>query len=218
MYDVHINGSEQQKATDELQKSVQGQLNLTRDGTTGNITYTQVAGTALTADATKLKNALDDHSIVVNVNATNNTTDMLGGAFRGNDVTTTMVDGKNMVVANQEINPKTTSTIDSFYEKPGANTLHEVTEAFAGAKLAQASGLSTRAATQEDVLNPNSVYSTAHASAVDQAGPIKQAFFDSNGVRTRGLTRATAAGEIYYIGGAGTSKPNQTKIIQQIEK
>lgn len=179
--DVVLNGAEKQKALAELQKSVQGQLNLSMDNS-GKVSYTTVQGATPNADATQLTKAIDDHSVTVNVTATSNTTDSKGnlyiaGAFEGNTVTPAATPGgTNTVVANQEINPDVASKSDSYYGKPGANTLHEVTEAYQGAKMSQASGVSSG-----DSKAAGSVYSAAHNAATPQAGPIFQTMYDKVG-------------------------------------
>jgi RHS repeat-associated protein len=179
--DVILKGAAAQKALTELQKSVQGQLNLSMDAN-GKVSYTNVQGVTPNADATQLTKAVDDHSITVNVTATDNTTDSKGhlyiaGAFEGNTVTPASTPGgTNTVAANQEINPDVLSKSDSYYGKSGANTLHEVTEAYQGAKLSQASGISSGVDG-----TPGSVYSAAHAAATPQAGPIFQRLLDKVG-------------------------------------
>jgi RHS repeat-associated protein len=196
MQDVDINGPEQQKATEELQKSVQGQLNLTRDDQTGKISYTTVDGVTPNADAQQLMKAIDDHSVDVHVNATDNTKDMIGGAFRGNSVTPSANEDPPTVQANQEVNPNMTSTIDTYYDKPGANTLHEVTEAYQGAKISQASGVSSPEAGQT-----GSVKDAAHVLATPQAGGEKaiiRVVYDNQGNPLK-APYAGAAGELYYL-------------------
>ena len=179
MFDVHINGAEQQKATEELQKSVQGQLNLSRDNKTGNITYTQVDGAKLGKDAKQLMNAIDDHSITVNVNAENTTTTQsgnlyIGGAFSGNTVTNGA--NGNTVVAEQEVNPGVLNKASTAHGKPGADILHEVTEAYQGGLMSQKSGISSPASNQA-----GSVYQNAHNRATNQSGQIFERIYDASG-------------------------------------
>jgi hypothetical protein len=193
--DVILGGTDKQKALEELQKSVQGQLNLSMDAT-GKVSYAAVSGATVGADATQLTTAINDHSITVNVDATNNKTTssgnlFIGGAFGGNTVIDATLQGppgrevatmrtdplsNPMVQANQEINPTVLAASDAPYGKPGGNTLHEVTEAYQGAKLSQVSGVSSgngRAV--------GSVYSSAHSAATPQAGPIYQNVLDARG-------------------------------------
>jgi RHS repeat-associated protein len=181
--DVILKGAEKQKAFTEPQKSVQGQLNLSMDAN-GKVSYATPQGVTPNADATQLTKAIDDHSVTVNVTATDNTLDSrghlyIGGAFEGNTVTPASTPGgTNTVVANQEVNPDVLGAADSYYGKGGANTLHEVTEAYEGAKMSQASGVSSGVDG-----TPGSVYTAAHAAAAHQAGPIFQTMYDKVGDR-----------------------------------
>ena len=174
MFDVKINGSEAALATSELQKSVEGQLSLSRNEKTGDISYTQVEGAVLDGKAMQLKNAIDDHSIVVNVNASQNTKDIVGGGFYGNTVTKG-ADGKNSVVARQDVNPGVLSAADSYYGKPGQNMLHEVTEAYQGAKISQGLGISAPP-------GESPIYKLSHQElSIKQAGPIRVKVVDDLG-------------------------------------
>jgi hypothetical protein len=183
-FDLDINGPEKQKAFTELQKSVQGQLNLSMDAN-GKVSYTNVEGATPNANATQLTTAIDDHSIIVNVNATDSRTIAMGGeSFGGNIVTPTSTPGgTNTVNATQNINPNITQAADDFYGKPGANTLHGITEAYQGAKISQASGASTGPAIVNTATGgvSNAVYNAAHAAATPQSGPIHAGFVDSQG-------------------------------------
>uniref|UniRef100_UPI00374D27C8 RHS repeat-associated core domain-containing protein n=1 Tax=Mucilaginibacter sp. TaxID=1882438 RepID=UPI00374D27C8 len=188
--DVVLGGPDKVKALVELQKSVAGQLNLSMDGA-GKVTYTNVAGATPNANATQLTNAIDDHSITVNVTATNDMTKApFSDAFNGNTVTpATTPGGKATVVADQTVNPTVSSKADDFYGKPGANTLHGVTEAYQGAKASQTSGV---AATPSIVGTPNAAYTAAHNAATPQSGPISAAF-----VNAQGAVLPTSAGAVH---------------------
>ena len=176
--DVILNGSEKQKALDELQKAVQGKLNLSMDAN-GKVSYTAVQGAKLNKDTKQLTAAIDDHSITVNVAAENTKQTSsgnlyIGGAFAGNTVTKG-ADG-NTVVAQQEINPSALDKVSTANGKPGADALHEVTEAYQGALISQKSGVSSPAANQL-----GSVYQKAHNKATNQSGPIFQRIYDASG-------------------------------------
>jgi hypothetical protein len=180
--DVVLGGAEKQKALEQLQASVKGQLTLSMDSK-GKVSYTQDPKAQLGAGATKLTKAIDDHSVTVNVTATNSKTDsqgrlMIGGAFEGNKVTKGGGQGgtTNTVEAKQEINPNVTAAADNYYGKPGAGVLHEVTEAYEGAKTSQATGVSSG-----DSKDPSSVYQSAHDAATPQSGPIYEKAYDASG-------------------------------------
>lgn len=174
--DVIIGGTNKANAFTELQKSVNGQLNLTMDSA-GKVSYSNIAGVTPNADATQLTSAINDHSITVKVNSTSNNSFVpFGDAFQGNTVTNSPTG--NTVSANQSLNPTITERADSFYNKPGANTLHAVSEGYQGAKISQASGVSATPAINGI---PNPVYDAAHAAATPQSGNIYADFVNSNG-------------------------------------
>ena len=76
------------------------------------------------------------------------------------------------VNTNQEINPQILGSVDSYYNKPGVNTLHEVIESYEGGKISQISGVSASPATIVDGQDPNSVYSREHSAVPKQTGGI----------------------------------------------
>ena len=177
--DVVITGVESQKAFDELQASVQGQLTLSKDAD-GNVTYTRNKDAdgndvALSAGAEQLTTAINDGNITVNINATDQTTTpdgslFIGGAFNGNTVSTerTQENDKvfnetNIVETSQIVNPNVTEALDSYYNNPGASVLHEVVESYLGGVASQTSGVSAGNAS----VSPN-VYNNAHNGAPAQ--------------------------------------------------
>ncbi len=192
-WDVIIRGSESQAAFNELQASVQGQLNLSMDAN-GKVTYTQSGDSKLSKDAQQLANAIDNSSIVVNVNAENTTTTQsgdlyIGGAFSGNtvigkDVLNAISSAffgkggfeKDMVVTNQEVNPNVLGTMSTALGKPGADMLHEVTEAYQGGLISQKQGTSSPASNK-----PGSVWPRAHGRATKQSGSIFERVYDASG-------------------------------------
>ncbi|MEO0901737.1 MAG: hypothetical protein AAFX53_17980 [Bacteroidota bacterium] len=205
--DVIISGNESQAAFNDLQASVQSELTLTMD-TNGKVTYTQVGNGALSSDAQQLVSAIDDSSIVVNVvaNDTDTTSSgnfFVGGAFMGNTVTQGQNGNANTVDAVQEINPDVLATYGNANSKPGAGTLHEVTEGYQGALVSQASGVSSPRAGQ-----PGTVYSTAHANATPQPGNITVRYLGPDQNRGRGVV----------LGGytLGNAPPAQTQRAEYI--
>jgi len=190
--EVIITGEKKQEAFQELQKSVKDQLELNMDSD-GKVCYNNIDGVTLNSNAEQLANALDDNSITVNVDATSNKTTsggqlFIGGAFSGNTVTPSSIPGgKPSVSAQQEINPIVLSASDAPYGKPGANTLHEVTEAYQGAKISQKSGVSSGNSNAR-----GSVYNSAHRRATPQAGLISETIYNSQGnIIPAGATGAT---------------------------
>jgi RHS repeat-associated protein len=202
--DVIINGPEKQKAFQELQKSVSGQLNLSMDDK-GKVSYTVVEGAKPNADAQQLMTAVDDKSITVNVNATTDVKNsageiVVGGALIGNTVTpASSKDGVATVEANQQVNPSQLQAQSDYYGKPGADMLHEVTEAYQGAKISQTSGVSSPRAGQ-----PGSVYDAAHNNATPQSGMQYMDIKDPSG---KSVSKTYAGGSIVYFVDDGVKAP-----------
>ncbi|HEX4875620.1 MAG TPA: RHS repeat-associated core domain-containing protein [Chitinophagaceae bacterium] len=213
--DVIIHGSEgnRQKTFKELQASVKGSLVLTMDDKTGKVSYTisqnlppLLPGPATpTANATQLMNAIDDHSINVNLNTINGHKDpstgttVIGGSFMGNKVTQVVgpVQGKATVETTQVINPTVLKTADDYYKTNGNFTLHEVTESYQAALISQKAGVSASPAAPGDDTNPKSLYYQAHNNlSVKQPADI---YAKMNGTKT----------EIYV-----DDKKNPIKLIQ----
>jgi len=161
MFTVEINGDKAKEATAQLQKSTN--LTITRDEKTGQLS---AAGEAKTDADKKLQEAINDKNVDVKVDATssNYTKDgnwFVGGAFGGS-----VKKDDGTVVANQTINPDHTKEIDKMNEMPkGTSVLHEVLEAFNGAK----DNPGTKAPTFTDVVNktPDGLnYLNAHNKAM----------------------------------------------------
>lgn len=184
--DVIIKGKEAQAAFDQLQSSVQGELTLSKDDS-GNVTYEQNGKGKLSGDAQQLVNAIDDHSVMVNVTAENtketSTRDLyIGGALMGNEVTDEKYQGKNIVQASQEVNPKVLKRFSEANNKAGKGMLHEVTEGYQGGLISQGTGISSPRAGL-----PGSVYSQAHGAAVKQPGTVNRRLFNKDGLITTPL-------------------------------
>ena len=199
--DIIIGGSEKQKAFEELQKSVYGQLNLTLDGK-GKVNYTLVEGVQPNGDSKQLIKAIDDHSIDVKVTAsqdikTSQNELLVGGAFIGNHVE--KKGGINIVTAMQEVNPIQLEKSSEYNVKPGADMLHEVTEAYQGAKISQQSGISSPPPGVK-----GSVYDDAHFKATPQTSGQYQDIQDKNGVS---VNKQQHGGHIIYFVQQGIREP-----------
>ena len=165
--ELYITGTESEAAKKEFQKSTS--LTLSKDDKTGKISAT---GDAKTLGDKKLLQEINDPTIKVEINATTSDKNIaVGGAFMGNTVSS---DGT--VVAQQEVNPNQLSKMSSANLAPGQDMLHEVTEAYEGAKISQASGVSS-----PNAGDPTSVYKSAHNLAVPQSGNVYLRVNDING-------------------------------------
>jgi len=194
---VFITGAEADAAFIELQSSVASELNLSKDPTTGRISYTVInTEKKLSRDAQKLVDAINDLNVEVLIHAeetevTSTGRTYIGGAFMGNSLVTfetTRLIGKDdripstetKRVANQEINPIILHNIDDYYGSPGSHTLHEVTEAYKGALIANEKKLkNVGPATNTDVNNPESIYYKAHKKATKQKSTINETVYNN---------------------------------------
>ena len=181
--DVFLTGNEQQKAFEELKKSVGSSLTLSMDKK-GKVTYTQKNGPP-TQDAQQLMSAIDDHTVNVSVLATNQKVvagalnpdgTYMGNSFTGKDAISPKGQKVLEVVANQLINPQSLSVLDTDAGSPGANTLHEITEAYQGGIIAQSTGV-----TSGNSNTPKNTYKKAHNNATPQVGKVESEFFDKAG-------------------------------------
>lgn len=157
--DVIITGDKKDEAFAQLKKSTN--LKLTMDEN-GKVTAT---GKATTNADKALQNATTDTKVTVNVNATSSNYTkggnwFAGGAFGGSEV---KKDGK--VEATQTVNPDHTKKMEDLSGVPtGVSVLHEILEAYQGAK----DNPGTSAPTFSDVENgtPAGVaYKNAHDKA-----------------------------------------------------
>lgn len=182
----------------ELQSAVSDQMTLSKDAN-GKLSYVinkDRSGNPikLSSDAQQLANAIDNHSFQIEVTAdqfakfTSKGNLMVGDAFMGSTVTQQIAidpsgNTVNVIEAKQEINPTVLKTFDEANGKPGQSTLHAVTEAYQGAKIAQRTGMSIPAAQGNGTLD----YAVAHKLAAPQSGEINEVRYDRYGTVTPGL-------------------------------
>jgi hypothetical protein len=76
---------------------------------------------------------------------------------------------------------------DAYYGKPGANTLHEITESYEGAEISQVVGYSSPNA------KTSTIYTMAHQLAAPQAGPIFETVYDAQGNKLNSYNGAVRA-------------------------
>jgi RHS repeat-associated protein len=178
--DVILKGPEKEKAFQQLQSAVKGQMTLSMDAK-GKVTYKQNNPDAkLDKNGQQLAKAIDDHSVEVQVTANTNkkTADgggyVVGGAFIGAR-NLKQKDGKGLTVELHQVNTDHATQIDNHYNTPGATMLHEVTEGYQGAKLVQERGKDSGPSGEF-----GSVYKQAHQMATD-APPLIITTYDSGG-------------------------------------
>ena len=126
---IVVSGSEAKELFTQLKASTSLKLKMGKDG---KIT---AKGKAKTDADKMLLESINSENIIVGIDATSsNFTDagnwFVGGAFGGNKV-----DENGKTKAKQTVNPEMTKKIDEFYEAgEGVSVLHEVLEAYIGAK------------------------------------------------------------------------------------
>lgn len=205
-------------ALSEIKKAVGSELNVSMDNN-GKLSYTQVnPGTTLSSNAQQLTTAIDDHSVVVNVTAeyskftSEKTFNTAGGAFMGNSMGFDSAFNK-ITNAYQEINPSVLGNMSDYFKKPGQDVLHEVTEAYHGAKFSQTFNLPyVGSPTAADDKNPFSIYNLSHYSAVPQtADGYEQINYDKNGNPSRDLYKSGRA-EVIVKDPTNSAEPQ--RIIQ----
>jgi hypothetical protein len=180
---VIVTGDMAAEATAQLDASVDGQLDISRDSE-GVLSYERTGEGRLTKEAQQLVSAIDDKSVNVNVNATSNQSstatpgaDVDGGQFQGS---TTEFDGLGNAITEtyQQVTPEVGAVIDGVSGDAGRTTLHEVVESHLGGVEAQKRGLSkVGPATKANATNSGSVYRVSHDGAPKAYAP--QIFLDT---------------------------------------
>ena len=181
-----LTGAQRDEALKQMQNKAGSAITLAN--TDGNVSYTinndkNGNPMKLKGDAKRLAEIIDHKTIKVNVSTresskTSTGNLFIGGAFMGNKVTTD-ANGNVIVNASQEVNPSVFARADAVTGKSGQLMMHEVTEAFEGAKISQKAGVGVGYATQADADNSESVYSRAHLRATSQ--PILRQSTAANG-------------------------------------
>jgi RHS repeat-associated protein len=126
---------------------------------------------------------IDNSDITVNITTTDKKETssgalLVGGAFMGTNVE---LDANGNVVhttAYQEVNPQVLNEADKYSSK-GTFMMHELTEAYEGAKISAKKKISS-----PNSKGDNSVYSEAHKNATTQPA-VYQRLFDKDGEQTK---------------------------------
>jgi RHS repeat-associated protein len=161
--DVTLGGMEKDKTLQQINSAVQGITVTMADN--GKLSYTTNQGQTLNESATKLTQAIDDHSVDVNINTTYNAQNSNGGALVGGSFMGTKVESDGTAKSTNEYDAPTGGRIDAAYKKPGGTVMHEITEGYEAAKMSQKSGQSSGPDG-----TPGSVYGAAHKAALKQPG------------------------------------------------
>ena len=155
----------------------------------------------MSADAQKLLDAFNDPDICVTIDATNadkiDGSPFCAGAFGGN----TIFEENDICGADaiQYVNPNDIGKLENY----GGFAIHEVSEAYEGAKISIKNGVSSG-----NSLAPNSVYKEAHNAAIAQPYDLYKYYFDAAGIQTRESGRPVKS--------IGWTMPNSEVLIKQV--
>ena len=208
--DVILTGNKSHEAFIQLQEAVKGQLDLSMDDN-GKVTASQVKGSTLTQGASDLLSATNDHTVIVNVSATDNDFTSGGegpllGFFGGNKTSVPFDDAiegspNPITFTSQEVNSDALDNFSKANGKPGQAMLHEVTESYIGGKIAQVESLKyvRSTANNNDANDPTSVYSRSHEGVIKQGGSIDEHFYNSQGQETYRQSDGSVPGAVKLI-------------------
>src|SRR5690554_3352460 len=174
--DIIITGNMAKEAVSELQKSAGSDITLSLNG--NNLEYTRNIEGPLTENAQSLVNAIDDHSVIANIDASNNDYASNGDPLLGNQMGATFNEN-GTATGYQEINPGALGRMDAINNKPGQTTLHETMEAYEVGNISKNTSQNIAPATWADGLNSNSPYRRSHDNVIQQSGNVGH--FDQNG-------------------------------------
>ena len=165
-------------------------IGLTRNESTGEVTYTS---TPLTRQERMLADVIDDSSINVYIEAVLDNYSSFGGGVKRNRPfiaggfygNSTGMEGGVMTttIAKQAVNPQLLSLIEIAHQAAkGTNMLHEVTEAYEGARQARKNGVTSVLPSGLDQASYRAAHNAAYPASKDYKGedlfykPIKDGF------------------------------------------
>lgn len=161
--DVILTGTHDKEAFDQLQKAVGTQLTLTMDQK-GKVAYQLNPNQAISEEVSLFMCAMDDHSVIAIINTTDNLSSSVTGSILQGEFQGSTLDTKTgIATAKQEVNVRVLERADRVKGTPGEGMLHEVIEAYNGAKINQRDQIGVVAPALIGGTNP--VYQEAHANA-----------------------------------------------------
>jgi len=207
--DVFITGLLNQEALHQLQSRLGKNITLSMDEN-GKLSYTSNENKKLKGGSLRVADMINDNSITVNLLTTDEVVSstgsvFVGGMFMGNTVSKD-ASGNISVSAFQEVNPHVLGVADEFTKTPGKMMMHELTEAYEGAKISKEAGIGAEPATKGKI---NSVYNEAHERATHQS-PIVHVLYDKYGHKLLGDQFSEAAKIEWKV----VSHTGRSKIIQ----
>lgn len=118
---------------------------------------------------------------------------------------------KSTVVADQTVNPNVLGSMSTARGTPGADMLHEVTEAYQGALISQSSGVSSPASNAS-----GSVYPTAHGRATAQSGTVNETLYNATGGVMNMLPSGGYSPGVTRVEWSVTDRSGARRIIQTL--
>jgi RHS repeat-associated protein len=210
--DVWIIGEESQAFFLQVKQGAKAYGISVKMDRSGHLSAKYRGKSAISEDGMKLMNAINDPTVKVNVSAIKHvagteTDFMFGGAFGGNEITGgEMINGAfvgQFATAYQLVIPSELAVMDNFYNKPGQSSLHEITEAYMGARIAMSKGLSSYGTGTSSW-----VYKDADNAAIPQSGPVNRFFYKPDQSST---DDPNSARWIDWNVGYGTSREKNVK-------
>lgn len=111
-----------------------------------------------------------------------------------------------------EVNPGVLGTISTAHGKPGANMLHEVTEAYVGGRMSLKKGISSPASYQL-----GSVYTKAHNKATKQSGDIDERIYDAVGKQLQTTPSGGYPAGVKSVDWSVKDKSGNVVVIQKLK-
>ena len=180
--ELRIGGVMSEDAFNQLHTKVSDKNFILEMGKDGLVVYSR-ANTKLSKNQMRIKEIIEDSAISVNIDATNTYETAEGdyfvaGAFGGNQVDNNDFGKVVKVTAKQTVNPCVLEKAET-YTGIGTSLMHEITEAYEGAKISESTKISSPSSNR-----PNSVYDKAHKKATVQP-TIYYRMYDKNGNETK---------------------------------
>ncbi|MBQ7489328.1 MAG: hypothetical protein IJT51_02270 [Bacteroidales bacterium] len=176
--EVWIIGEEARAFFKEVKKGAKA-LNISvKMDKTGKLQAKYKGKEPISEDGQKFMNAVEDRQIKIIVNATLPSEYSFGGTFGGSDLFGEVINGtwiSQYAIAKQTVIPSELKALDEFYNQPGKSSLHEITEAHIGAKIAMDENVISTATGEN-----NPLYKRSHNAAIPQSGPVHRFLYDAN--------------------------------------
>jgi hypothetical protein len=215
--EVNIGGDAQQEYFNQIKIGAKAYGIKVKMDKNGTLSAKYTGKGPISEDGQKIMDAINDKTVHVEITANwRSESDLVfGGTFGGNNiiggVTTNGEFSSTSTYAYQTVIVPDLTAMDNFYNKKGQTSLHEMTEAFFGAKLAEKNGISSL---EKGKNNP--YYIKAHEMAIPQSGKVDVFYYGRNNQPISGDTDFSNLKYIDWNVGHGT--PDERNIKTSILK